>query len=378
MATRIVVAPDSFKGSLSAAQVAECIEKGVRSVLDCEVIKIPMADGGEGTVSAMAYALGGELISVCVSGPLGDDVMATYCIADRLAIIEMAAASGITLIPRERLDPLVTSTYGTGQLILDAISRGCTKIILGIGGSATNDGGAGMASALGVRFFDECGEPVLATGGELGRIETIDVSMVDPRITSVEFLVACDVTNTICGENGASRVFGPQKGADERAVEILDANLLHYANKIKDQLGIDVLSLSGGGAAGGLGAGLYAFCGAELKSGFDIISETVGLCERIKGADLVITGEGRTDYQTAFGKLPAGVAGAARECDVPCILISGAIDGDISALYDGGIAAAFAAVTGIIPLDEAIRNAAQNLERAAANAIRAVSIGICK
>ena len=378
MAINILIAPDSFKGSLSAAQVAECIERGVRSVADCNVTKIPMADGGEGTVEAMAYALGGELISVCVSGPLGDDVLATYCKAGQIAVIEMAAASGITLISRDRLNAAATSTYGTGQLILDAISRGCRKIILGIGGSATNDGGAGMASALGVRFLDDSGKEIHACGGELGRLCTIDTSGIDPRISEVEFLVACDVTNTLCGENGASYVFGPQKGADRDTVAVLDANLEHYASKIKDQLGKDVLSLSGGGAAGGLGAGLYAFCNATLKSGFDIISQTVGLEESIKNADLVITGEGRTDYQTAFGKLPCGVARLARANGVPCVLISGAIEGDIAPLYECGIDAAFAAVTSVVLLDDAIKNAEQNLVRASANAMRAISINICK
>lgn len=372
MAVNIVIAPDSFKGSLSAAQASECIERGVKSVTDCNVIKIPMADGGEGTVEAMAHTLGGELVSVKVAGPLGDDVIATYCLAGEVAVIEMAAASGITLISKDRLNAAATSTFGTGQLIIDAISRGCKKIILGIGGSATNDGGSGMAEALGVRFLDACGKEISACGGELGRVETIDISNLDPRVSGVEFLVACDVTNTLCGKNGASYVFGPQKGADENTVKMLDANLAHYAEKIKDQLGKDVLSLSGGGAAGGLGAGLYAFCGAVLKNGFDIISETVGLAEKIGGADLVITGEGRTDYQTAFGKLPCGVAKTARVNGVPCILISGAIEGDISPLYDNGICAAFAAVTSVVSLDDAIKSAAQNLERAAANAMRAV------
>ena len=368
---KIIIAPDSFKGSLSASEAADCIERGIKRVLDCETVKIPMADGGEGTVEALAATLGGSLITRSVNGPLFDMVEATYCIAGELAVIEMSAASGITLIPRERLDPRATSTFGTGELILDAIKRGCKKIILGIGGSATNDCGAGMAVALGARLIDADGNAVSPIGGELGRVESIDVSAMPSELSQIEFLVACDVINPLCGESGASYVFGPQKGADKEAVKLLDANLFHFAEKIKECLGVEVRDVRGGGAAGGLGAGLYAFCGARLRGGFDIISETVGLSERIKGADLVITGEGRTDYQTAFGKLPCGVGKTASELGIPCILISGSVEGDISLLYENGITAAFSSVTSIIPLEDAIKNAAAYLERAAQNAVRA-------
>ncbi len=367
---KIIIAPDSFKGSLSAKEAADCIERGIRRVVDCETVKIPMADGGEGTVEALAQTLGGELVTVKVNGPLFDKVEATYCVADKTAVIEMSAASGITLISKDKLDPTATSTYGTGELILDAIRRGCGKIILGIGGSATNDGGAGMAMALGARFLDKDGREVRPVGGELGRIESIDVSGMPKEIADTEFLVACDVENPLCGEKGASYVFGPQKGASEADVKLLDDALFHFADKIKQQLGVEVRELKGGGAAGGLGAGLYAFCGATLKKGFDIISNTVSLSERIEGADLVITGEGCTDYQTAFGKLPCGVANTAKAQGIPCILISGAIKGDISLLYDKGITAAFSTVTDGVPIDEAIKNAAPNLERAAENAMR--------
>ncbi len=368
---KIIIAPDSFKGSLSAKEAADCIERGILRAVDCETVKIPMADGGEGTVEALAQTLGGELVTVKVNGPLFDEVDATYCVAGETAVIEMSAASGITLISRDRLDPTATSTYGTGELILDAIRRGCGRIILGIGGSATNDGGAGMAAALGARLLDKEGREISPVGGELSSIETIDVSGMPSEITKTEFLVACDVTNPLCGESGASFVFGPQKGADTETVKLLDANLSHFADKIRECLGIEVRKLQGGGAAGGLGAGLHAFCGAKLRQGFDIISETVSLAKRIEGADLVITGEGRTDYQTAFGKLPCGVANTAKAQGIPCILISGAIKGDISSLYDNGITAAFSTVTDNVPLDEAIKNAAPNLERAAENAMRA-------
>ncbi len=366
---KIVIAPDSFKGSLSASEAADCIEKGIRRVLDCETLKIPMADGGEGTVLSLAKALGGELVSVKVRGPLDETVDATYCVAGALAVIEMSAASGITLVPKDKLDPKRASSYGTGELILDALRRGCRRIILGIGGSATNDGGAGMAAALGAKLFDKNGELIRPCGGELGRVETIDTSEMAKELAQTELMVACDVTNPLCGERGASRVFGPQKGADVQTVKMLDSNLSHFAQKIYECLGVEVRDVSGGGAAGGLGAGLYAFCGARLMRGFDIISQTLSLSERIVGADLVITGEGCTDYQTAFGKLPAGVAQTAKRQGIPCILISGAIKGDISALLEKGVTAAYSTVTDDVPLDEAIRNAAQNLEAAAEKAI---------
>ncbi len=368
---KIVIAPDSFKGSLSATQAAKCIERGVKSVIDCETTLIPMADGGEGTVEALASALGGKLETVTVKGPFLEDVSASYCIAESVAIIEMSAASGITLVPRERLNPLTATTFGTGQLILDAISKGCKKIIMGIGGSATNDGGVGMASALGVRFLDAQGNDIRPCGGELHKLHTIDVSQMSPALSSTEFYVACDVTNTLCGENGASRVFGPQKGATPQMAEFLDSNLSHFADKLKEQLGVSVKELRGGGAAGGLGAAMSVFCHAILTRGFELISETVRLEENMMDADLIITGEGRTDSQTAFGKLPCGIGNTAKKLGIPCILISGAVEGDMTPLYENGIGAVFSCVTSITTLDDAMENAAQYLERAASNAMRA-------
>ncbi len=368
---KIIIAPDSFKGSLSAAEAASCIERGIKNVIDCETVLIPMADGGEGTVEALAHTLGGKLVNVTVKGPLFDDVDAKYCIAGSTAIIEMSAASGITLVPRHRLDPLATTTYGTGQLMLDAIKKGCKKIVMGIGGSATTDGGVGMATALGVRFLDVNGDPILPCGGQLDKIHTIDISQISSELKSIDMCIACDVTNPLCGENGASMVFGPQKGATPDIARLLDSNLWQLADKIYQQLGIEVRELSGGGAAGGLGAALYAFCGAKLTRGFELISETVKLEERILGADLIITGEGRTDSQTAFGKLPCGIGNTARRLGIPCILISGAIEGNLAPLYQNGISAAFSAVTHLTTLDDAMKNAAAYLERAAGNAIRA-------
>ncbi|MBR5587000.1 MAG: glycerate kinase [Clostridia bacterium] len=367
---KIVIAPDSFKGSLSAQHAAESIKKGVKSALDCETVLLPMADGGEGTAEVVAGVLAGSEVNLIVKGPLGEPTSATYYIAGDLAVMEMAVASGITLVPREKLNPLKASTYGTGQMIADALSKGVRKIIIGIGGSATNDGGMGMAAALGVKFIDKDGKELIPCGENLEKIAEIDLSGINQKVKNVEIKVACDVTNPLCGENGASAVFGPQKGATPEMVKQLDAGLLNMAKKAKKVCGTDLTSIPGGGAAGGLGAGLVAFCGGVLEKGFDIISEAVKLEEKIKGADLVITGEGATDRQTAFGKLPAGVGGIAKKCGVPCVLISGALVGDVHELYDCGITAAFAAVTKVTDLDDVMKNAAENLERAAENVAR--------
>ena len=367
---KIVIAPDSFKGSMTAQQAAQTVKKGALRACECKTILVPMADGGEGTAEVVSEVLGGYPETITVKGPLGDAVKATYYIAGDLAVMEMAVASGITLISQERLNPLKASTYGTGQMIADALGKGVKKIIIGIGGSATNDGGMGMAAALGVKFLDGNGAELEPCGENLEKIEKVDISGINPKIKGVELKVACDVTNPLCGENGASAVFGPQKGATPEMVKQLDAGLLNMAEKAKAVCGTDLLVIPGGGAAGGLGAGLTAFCGGKLEKGFDIIAEAVGLEEKIKGADLVITGEGKTDRQTAFGKLPAGVAGIAKKYGVPCVLISGAVVGDVTELYDCGITAAFATVSTTCDLETAIRTAAECLERAAENVVR--------
>lgn len=393
---KIVIAVDSFKGSLKATEAADCIEAGIRRALsgaqvsDAEIfklpkadggegttvggtkiVKLPMADGGEGTAEVITQATGGQWVTLPVSGPLGDRVSAKYGISGDTAVIEMAEASGINLLPRSRLNPKKTSTYGTGQLILDALERGCRKILLGIGGSATNDGGAGMAAALGARFFDRTGNPFVPTGGTLSEIERIDVLGLSPLLRDAEITVACDVTNPLCGETGASYVFAPQKGASPDDAVLLERNMKHYANKLRECLGVDVSSLPGGGAAGGLGAGLYAFLGARMKRGFEVVAEAVHLKDAVSGADLVITGEGCTDEQTACGKLPSGVAAICKSHGIPCFLVSGAVKGDLSALYACGITAAFSAVTFVTPLDDALAHAKEYLIRAAENAVRA-------
>lgn len=373
---KIVIAMDSFKGSLTAEQAAECVDAGIRRVLpDCETVKIPMADGGEGTGAVLTGALGGKRFGVTVRNPLGKEIIAEYGIAGNTAVMEMAEAGGLCLLSPDERNPLPANTYGVGQMILDALGRGCRRILIGIGGSATNDGGAGMAAALGVRFTDKEGNAFIPTGGTLSYIEGIDTGSLDPRVRDTEFVVACDVTNPIVGKDGASRMFAPQKGASPEDVELLEENMAHYVGVIRERLGTDVSALPGGGAAGGLGAGLTVFCGAKIRRGFDMVADAVGLDKKIQSADLVFTGEGRTDEQTAYGKLPAGVAAICRAHGVPCFLVSGAVTGDMTELYRVGVTAAFGAVTSVVPLDEAMKHAKRNLTAAAENVMRAYLAG---
>ncbi|MCI0654638.1 MAG: glycerate kinase, partial [Methylococcaceae bacterium] len=319
---KIVIATDSFKENMTSLEVASAIEKGILQVLpDANCIKVPMADGGEGTVQSLVDATSGRIVKKTVIGPLGEPVEAHYGFFGngRTAVIEMAEASGLPLVPKAKRDPLKMTTFGTGQLILDAIESGATEIIIGIGGSSTNDAGSGMAQALGVRYLDKAGNELnqYASGGILDRIARIDVSGLDCRVRKVSILVACDVDNPLCGARGASAVFGPQKGASPEVVKTLDSNLSKFADLIKETLGNDVKDLPGAGASGGLGAGLVAFCGATLKSGIDIVVEATGLENALEGAHLAITGEGKVDFQTSFGKTPSGVARAAKKMNVP-------------------------------------------------------------
>lgn len=326
---KIIIAPDSFKGSLSAAEVAEAIAQGVKQIYPNAVLeKVPLADGGEGTVECLVNATNGKIYEQKVFGPLGDPVLATYGIlGDGLtAVIEMAAASGLPLVPTEKRNPLITTTYGTGQLIKHALDYGSQKMIIGIGGSATNDGGAGMLQALGVHLIDYNGKEIGFGGAELARLNKIDISKMDKRIGEASFLVASDVQNPLCGPTGASHIFGPQKGASREAVEILDDALSHYASIIKRDLGKDVKDIPGAGAAGGLGAGLIAFLDAELKPGIDIVIETVQLEQRLKDAHLVFTGEGEISMSTIYGKTPVGVAKIAKKYRIPVVSVSALID----------------------------------------------------
>ena len=376
---KILVAPDSYKGCLHAYEVAEYMEQGILEAFpQAKVQKIPVADGGEGTVQAMMRAVGGQLHEVEVTGPLGDTVKSEIGMLNdgQTAVIEMASASGLMLVPKERLNPMVTTTYGTGQLIKEALDLGSRKLIIGIGGSATNDGGVGMAQALGVHFLNKQAEEIGYGGGELESICRIDISDMDPRIAECEFIIASDVTNPLCGENGASAVFGPQKGATPEMVRNLDNGLLHLSRIIKSDLDRDIANLQGAGAAGGLGGGLMAFLSAKMARGIDIVLEAADFENCVKQADLVITGEGHTDHQTSFGKTPIGIAQLAKKYNVPVICISGGISSDLQVLYEQGINVILGVTQRPMPLEEAMIHAPALIRHAAASVIRTLMITV--
>lgn len=375
---KIVIAPDSFKESLSALEVATHIRAGFSEVYpDADYVVLPVADGGEGTVEAMVAATGGSVVRIAVTGPLGTPVDAFFGLTGdgKTAIIEMAAASGLMLVPPRLRDPLITTTQGVGELIVAALDKGARHFIVGIGGSATNDGGAGMLQALGVRLLDPDGKALGPGGGELGRLKTIDVSSLDPRLAACRVEVACDVDNPLVGPRGASAIFGPQKGATPDKVALLDANLEHYASVIKQVLGVDVGALPGAGAAGGLGAGFKAFLGAELKPGSEIVTTAVGLDAVLADADLVITGEGRIDGQTIHGKTPIGVASVAKRHGKPVIGIAGCLGAEAEAVFDHGIDAVFSVLSRSCSLSEAFAEAGDNLRITARNVAATLKIG---
>ena len=356
--SRILIAPDSFKESLSAVRAAGCLQEGLKiSLPDAVVDLAPLSDGGEGFVEAMVCATGGKTKRFMVHDALMYPIDAEVGFSSdrQTAFIEMASACGLEKIPPKERNPMVTSTFGTGELILAAMKEGCKRIILGIGGSATNDGGAGMAQALGIGFLDETGSVLKYGGGELLHLKTIDFSGIVQNIP--EIIVACDVTNPLTGPEGASAVYGPQKGATAAMVEILDRNLKHFAGIVKDQTGLDVGSVPGAGAAGGLGAGLMAFTGARLMSGFRVVAETIDLENRIAASDVVITGEGRIDKQTLRGKAPFGVAQLARKYNRPVIGVAGTLGEGWEELYQNGFSLLLSVVNKPMSLDEAIRNA---------------------
>lgn len=375
---KVIIAPDSFKGCLSAKQAALAIERGIKKAvsngLSLETIKIPMADGGEGTVEAIIEAVGGNIISDAALDPLGKEIKAFYgVLPDNTAVIEMAAASGLNLIDASERNPLRTTTYGTGQLILSGLKRGCQRFIIGIGGSATNDCGAGMAQALGVKLSDRDGHEIGFGGGELDKVAKIDLSTLHPSIKTAKFTIASDVKNPLCGPNGASYVYGPQKGATPDIVKILDNNLNHFAEVIKKDMGKDLLNVPGAGAAGGLGAGLLTFLNADIKSGIDIVMEVADFEAKIKNADYVITGEGATDFQSMFGKVPFGIAQVAKKWGKPVLCISGTLGTGYEKLYDVGITSLFSIVNKPMALDEAIQRGEELLEKVTENIFRLIA-----
>ncbi|SDD47002.1 glycerate kinase [Priestia aryabhattai B8W22] len=376
---KIVIAPDSFKESLTALHVCEAVEKGIKAHFpDAGISKVPMADGGEGTVQSLVDATGGEIIQARGTGPIGKEVEAFYGILGdgKTAVIEMAAASGLHHVPIDKRNPLITTTRGTGELILKALDHKVKHIIIGIGGSATNDGGAGMAKALGAKLLDAKGAEIKEGGGSLDQLTSIDLTNLDSRLAEVKVEVACDVDNPLTGETGASAVFGPQKGATPDMVKQLDRNLAHYAAIVGKEVGIHIQSVPGAGAAGGLGGGLLAFLSAELKPGVDIVIKATQLESYIKNADLVITGEGRIDGQTIYGKTPIGVAKTAKKHSVPVIAIAGSIGAGSEAVYEHGISALFSVVPGAVTLPEALEKADENIERTAKNVASVIRLGI--
>lgn len=367
MTLRVIVAPSAFKHSLTVNQAVDALASGlIESGLDAEVLRMPIADGGNGTLDAF-LARGGERRSCRVHDPLGRAISAAYGLvnAGRTAVIEMALASGLELLDDHEHDPLRATTAGTGELLQDALTQGVERVIIGMGGSATVDGGIGCAGALGVRFFDADGAPLPAVPESLDRVLRIDTSQVDPRWNDVEVTIAADVTNPLLGETGAAQVFGPQKGAAMGDVPVLEARLSHFYDMVAKQLNVNVRTVPGSGAAGALSAALMAFLGGEIRSGVDLILEYHKFTERLADADLVLTGEGRLDDQTAFGKGPAGVARLARQADVPVVAFAGALEADEMQLQDAGITSVVPLVTGPMSLDKALADAPRLLLEAA-------------
>ena len=375
---RIVIAPDSFKGSLSSLEVAQAMERGVKRVLpQSTTVLLPLSDGGEGLVDSLVVASGGKLVEYEVQGPLGSPVTAQMGLLGdgETAVIEMAQASGLTLIKEEERNPLFTSTFGTGELMRHSLDLGCTKLIIGIGGSATNDGGMGMAQALGFRFLDAKGELLGSGGGELARLASIDTSQVDPRIKGVQIEVACDVDNPLTGPQGAAHIYGPQKGATPVMVEFLDAALANYDRVLQKDLAQNVGLTPGAGAAGGLGAGLMALVGGKLVSGIELVLRVLGFAEKTKGAQLVLTGEGKFDAQSAYGKVPVGVARQSQKLGVPVVVVAGTVLPDAEVLHKEGITAYFSIQNKPMSLQEAMENGAQLVENQVAEVMRLFAFG---
>ena len=374
---KFVLAPDSFKESMTAKEVCQAMENGIRKVLpDAKIISVPMADGGEGTMDSLIDATNGQKYAVKVTEPLGTPVTAHYGILgdQKTAIIEMAEASGLSYVPQDKRTPATikkTTTFGTGELINAALKHDVTRVIIGLGGSSTNDGGSGMAQAIGVKFFDHNDHEITQKlgGGDLKQITRIDTIDINPKIKKTKFLLASDVTNPLTGTNGASYVFGPQKGADQATAKELDENLSHYAKII----GQNIAQTPGSGAAGGLGAGLLAFTHAKIYPGVKLVANEVHLAEKIKEADYVFTGEGGTDFQTQFGKTPYGVAQIAKKYDVPVISLAGYIGKGIDHLYDKGFTAIFGILAKAENIDQALKDGPQNIERTTENVVRLIA-----
>ena len=375
---KVLIAPQGFKGGVSALEAARAIERGVRAAApEAETVLVPVADGGDGTLNALVDGSGGQLFRSTVAGPLGRPLQAAWGVMGdgQTAVVEMALASGLALLPPPLRNPRTTTTLGTGEIMREALDRGFTRIIVGLGGSATNDGGAGMASALGTRFLDAGGIPLPAGGAALARLARIDVSGLHPKLTEATVIGATDVTNPLCGPAGASAIYGPQKGASPEVVEELDSALENFARIVHRDLGQDVAERPGAGAAGGLGAGLMVFSGAELRPGIDMVCEVLGFDAQLEGADLVITGEGRADHSTIYNKAPVGVARRALALGVPTILLAGSLGTGFEELYQHGIAGIVCIADRPMGFVQSLRRTEELLEGAAERALRLMQTG---
>ena len=378
MAIKVIIAPQEFKGALSALAAAEAIERGVKAAMpEAETVLVPVADGGDGTLDALVEGSGGRVFRSVVTGPLGQPLEARWGVMGdgQTAVIEMALASGLALVPPQRRDPYITTTRGTGEIIAEALDRGFSRIVVGLGGSATNDGGAGMASALGARFLDAEGQTLPDGGAALARLVKIDVSQLNPKLAHTSIIGATDVTNPLCGPTGASAVYGPQKGATPAMVAELESALKNYGRVLQRDLGKDVSERPGAGAAGGLGAGLMAFAGAELLPGIDMVCDVVNFDAHLQGADLVITGEGRADRSTIFNKAPVGVARRALAQGVPTLLLAGGLGPGHRELYQHGIAAIVCIADSPMSFRQSLGRTAELLEGAAERALRLMVVG---
>ena len=376
---KIVIAPQAFKGSLSALNVANAVQKGVRRIFpDAQILTCPVADGGDGTLETLVESSGGKIMETNVADPTGKPIVAQWgAMGDgNTAVIEMARTSGLALLTLEERDPLNTTTYGLGEIIVSALNKGFRKFIVGIGGSATNDAGAGMAQALGIKLMDREGRNLVFGGAALQNLSVIDTSSIDQRVLESNFQIACDVNNPLTGPEGASAVYGPQKGATEENVRQLDSALGVFAEVAKRDLGKDISNLEGAGAAGGLGAGMIAFVEGHLRAGVDIVLDTVNLAEKLESADLVITGEGSIDFQTVYNKAPIGVARMAKARGIPTIGISGMLGKNYQIVHNHGIDAALSIANGPISLEESLQNAPSLISEAVEESLRLISVGM--
>lgn len=373
---KIVIAPDSFKGSLSATEVCDIMESSIRkSLKTAEIVKIPLSDGGEGLVEVLVKYQSGEIVKIKVKDPLSREIIGAYGILDgKIGVIEMSAASGLPLLGEKERNPMKTSTYGTGEMIVDAINRGCKKIILGLGGSATNDGGLGVANALGIQFYDEHGIVLSPCGENLGRVATMDTGEAEALLKGVEIIIACDVENTLCGDKGAAAVYGPQKGADREMVVCLDRGLQNFGKLLEEKNEMNLIDLKGIGAAGGMALPLVALFGAQLKSGLDIVLTEIDFDSSIRGADIIVTGEGKTDFQSAMGKVISGVGKRGKNQGIPVVVVSGALDKGYEAIYNCGVVAAFAIFNNDRGLEWHMKNAPELLGKSINNLFNFLSM----